>query len=107
MKLLGILRLVATAMTIAWVCGSFAGLAVAADWQQWRGPNRDNISVEKGFLKEWREGGPPLLWRVDGIGEGIAAVSIAGGQVYTLGYLEEGEFVMALDQQTGKRLWMT
>ena len=79
----------------------------SGSWPQWRGPNRDNISLEKGLLKEWPEGGPPPSWRVDGIGEGIAAVSIAGGQVYTLGYLEEGEFVTALDQQIGKRLWMT
>ncbi|HND51491.1 MAG TPA: hypothetical protein PLV92_03810, partial [Pirellulaceae bacterium] len=23
------------------------------DWPQWRGPNRDGISLETGLLKEW------------------------------------------------------
>ncbi len=76
-------------------------------WPQWRGPNRDNISPEKGLLKEWPEGGPPLLWRVDGVGEGIASVSIADGRIYTLGYFEGGEFLTALDQRTAKRAWAT
>lgn len=75
-------------------------------WPQWRGPNRDNISSEKELLKEWPEAGPPLLWRVDGIGNGIAAVSIADGKIYTLGYFEAGEFLSALDQRTGERLWV-
>ena len=39
-------------------------LLFAADWPQWRGPNRDGISKEKGLLKEWPEGGPKLIWQV-------------------------------------------
>ena len=27
--------------------------ARADDWPQWRGPNRDGISTEKGLLKSW------------------------------------------------------
>ena len=76
-------------------------------WPQWRGPNRDNISTEKGLLKEWPEAGPPLKWRVEGIGEGIASVSIAEGRIYTLGYFEGGEFLTALDQRTAQRVWAT
>ncbi len=76
-------------------------------WPQWRGPNRDNVSPEKGLLKEWPEAGPPLLWRVEGIGEGIASVSIADGRIYTLGYFESGEFLTALDQRTAQRVWAT
>ena len=40
------------------------------DWPQWRGPNRDGISAEKGLLKEWPKGGPPLAWQAKGAGEG-------------------------------------
>ncbi len=76
-------------------------------WPQWRGPNRDNVSSEKGLLKQWPAGGPPLRWRVDGIGEGIASVSIADGRIYTLGYFDGGEFLSALDQRTGQRAWAT
>jgi outer membrane protein assembly factor BamB len=74
-------------------------------WPQWRGPNRDNKSPETGLLKEWPEAGPPLLWWVEGIGEGIATVSIDDGRIFTLGYFDDGEFLTALDQHTVRRLW--
>ena len=32
----------------------------AADWPQWRGPNRDGISQEKGLLRSWSSAGPKL-----------------------------------------------
>ena len=35
--------------------------ARAAEWPEFHGPNRDNISTEKGLLKKWPEGGPRLL----------------------------------------------
>ncbi len=79
--------------------------AAGGHWPQWRGPNRDNVSTETGLLKEWPEEGPPLVWRVDGIGEGIACVSIAEDRIYATGYYEQGEFLTALDQHTGQRVW--
>ena len=35
------------------------------DWPQWRGPNRDGISLDQGLLKEWPAEGPSGLWQVD------------------------------------------
>ncbi len=29
---------------------------------QFHGPNRDNVSSDKGLLKTWPEGGPTRLW---------------------------------------------
>jgi len=74
-------------------------------WPQWRGPKRDNLSTETDLLDKWPEGGPPLRWRVTGIGEGIASIAIAGGQIYTLGYIGEGEYLTALDEKNGTRVW--
>src|SRR5262249_2556251 len=34
-----------------------AAAACAADWPQWRGVNRDGISVETGLLESWPAGG--------------------------------------------------
>ena len=48
------------------------GSTVAGYWNQWRGPERDNISRDWGLLTEWPPAGPPLVWRTDGIGSGIA-----------------------------------
>jgi len=76
-----------------------------APWPQWRGPGRTNISNETGLLKAWPEGGPPLVYELHGIGAGIAAVAVAGGRVYALGYIGDSEYLTALDEHTGQRLW--
>ena len=48
-----------------------------ADWPQFRGPNRDGISTEKGLLKEWPTSGLKLLWTAKGLGAGYSSVSVA------------------------------
>ena len=47
----------------------------AADWPQFHGPNRDNISTDKGLLKAWSEGGASRIWEAAGIGEGYSSVA--------------------------------
>ena len=56
--------------------------ALAADWPQWRGPKRDDISKETGLLKEWPKDGPPLAWEVKGLGGGYSAPSVAAGRIF-------------------------
>jgi outer membrane protein assembly factor BamB len=73
------------------------------DWGQFRGPKRDGISPDTGLLKEWPKGGPPLLWKASGIGEGMSSVSVVGNKVFTMG---DG-MMLALDATTGKILWKT
>ncbi|UCG57303.1 MAG: PQQ-like beta-propeller repeat protein, partial [Phycisphaerales bacterium] len=63
----------------------YQGTADAADWPQFRGPNRDGKSAETGLLKKWPEGGPELLWDAEGLGMGFASVAVADGYVYTTG----------------------
>jgi outer membrane protein assembly factor BamB len=82
-------------------------ITTADDWPQWRGPNRGNISKETGLLKEWPKAGPPLVWEVKGLGNGIASPAVAGKHIYTLGYIDDSEYVTALDKQTGERIWAT
>lgn len=81
--------------------------ATAADWPQWRGPNRDGISEETGLLQEWPEEGPKLLWQVNDLGGGYGAPSVVDGKIYLV--VNEGleqESVKALDAN-GKQLWST
>lgn len=80
-------------------------LVAADDWPQWRGPNRDGISNERGLLKSWPEGGPPLAWQARGAGEGYSSFAAAHGLLFTLGARGDAEFVMAFDTQTGKKAW--
>jgi outer membrane protein assembly factor BamB len=84
-----------------------AGVALADDWPQWRGVNRNGISAETGLMAEWPEGGPSLVWRVDGLGAGYSSVSVVGGRIFTLGDLEDGQFAMALSESDGSLLWKT
>ena len=60
-------------------------LLSAADWPQFRGPNRDGSSPETGLLKTWPEGGPKLLWKATGCGVGYASPVIVGSTVFTAG----------------------
>jgi outer membrane protein assembly factor BamB len=74
-------------------------------WPQWRGPERTNVSRETGLLPRWPAEGPPLAWEAQGLGAGAASVAVAAGRVYTLGYRDEGEYLTALEERTGKRIW--
>jgi len=91
-----------------------AGLAIfslagwAADWPQWRGPERTGISPETGLLKQWPQGGPKLLWQVSDIGHGYATPSVAGSRVYVLGNRGmDNEYVQALSVDDGQPVWTT
>jgi outer membrane protein assembly factor BamB len=81
--------------------------AGAADWPQWRGPNRDGISAETGLLDSWPAGGPRLVWKIQGLGEGYSSFAVVGDRLYTQGQQGNQEFVVAFDTTTGKELWKT
>jgi outer membrane protein assembly factor BamB len=94
--------------------------AVAADWPQWMGPNRDDVWAETGILDKFPEGGPKFLWRKPVHG-GFAGPAIADGKVYVTDYLRSSgdakpaptkrnelqgkERILCLDARTGDELW--
>ena len=82
--------------------GFSAGALAAADWPQYRGPNRDDLSAETGLLKAWPKAGPPLLWIYDGAGVGYSPPAVVGDRVYVTGGREDHEFLIALDLKTTK-----
>jgi outer membrane protein assembly factor BamB len=77
-----------------------------ADWPQWQGPNRDNLSTETGLLTQWPDEGPQMLWSAEGIGEGYSSVAIADRKIYTTGMIEEQGILTCLDLK-GKQLWQS
>ena len=83
-----------------------AAVAPAADSPQFRGPERNGIFPETGLLASWPEGGPPLLWAAEGLGDGFASVSVVGDRIYTTGKFGRNGSVVALDRD-GNRLWAT
>ena len=78
---------------------------LAIDWPQWRGIERNGVSPETGLANSWPAAGPPLVWKAQGLGEGYAAFSIAGGRLFTQGQRGDQEFVLAIDVKTGKKIW--
>ncbi len=85
----------------------FGSAVHAADWPQWRGPARDGRSADTGLLTSWAEGGPPLAWRASGFGGGFSSVSVAGERIYTMGDLQDAQYVIAASRKDGKQLWKT
>ncbi len=79
----------------------------AGNWPQWRGPQRDNRSRDTGLLSTWPAEGPPLAWRADGLGDGIASLALADGRIFTTTTYGESEYAVALDEGTGERIWST
>jgi len=82
-------------------------LAGAADWPQWRGPNRDGISQETGLLSSWPSGGPRVVWQTKGHGQGYSSLAIVKDRIYTQGQRGNQEFVIAFDVKTGNKMWET
>jgi outer membrane protein assembly factor BamB len=88
---------------VALLCA--AATASAADWPQWRGPERTGVSKESGLLSKWPDKGPPLLWTYRDAGLGFSSAAVVGGKLYTLGTRGDDEIVIALDATSGKELW--
>ena len=70
----------------------------AADWPQFRGPNRDgHAQGGPELLEAWPDEGPPRLWVYEGLGEGYSSAAVTADSVYLTG-IEEGDgWVYALD----------
>src|ERR1700723_3595646 len=83
----------APAPTIKWSGGDMD----PGDWPQWRGPNRDGVSTEKDLLDKWPEAGPPLAWKVSGLGRGLAAVVTLKGKFYIVGDHDQMSYLQCFD----------
>lgn len=77
----------------------------AQDWPQYLGPNRNDISAQKGILRTWPQQGPEVLWTV-GVGVGFGGPVVKGGKVYLLDRDDKvGDKLRCFDLSSGKELW--
>ena len=118
-RLVGIIAQIKGKADVATVRAAAAvGTAAAAalpvgesgDWPQFRGPRRDAICTETGLLTDWPQDGPPLLWKLEGLGKGYATIAIADGKFYTMGDRKsadgtESQFALAYDLASRRELW--
>ncbi|MBI1901189.1 MAG: PQQ-like beta-propeller repeat protein [Planctomycetia bacterium] len=86
---------------------SCSTLAVADDWPQWRGPNRDGMWRETGIVEKFAGDELPIKWRVP-IGSGYCGPTVAGNRVYVMDRVtspEQQERIHCFDAATGKPVW--
>jgi outer membrane protein assembly factor BamB len=83
---------------------SITPLAGAGESPQWRGPNRDGVSLETGLRTSWPKSGPPRLWKAK-VGDGYSSLAVAGGRVFTLYAEGDNEVAICWCAATGDELW--
>lgn len=97
-----------------------AGPAMADDWPQWMGLDRNDDWRETGIIQAFPESGPVFLWRKP-INGGFSGPAVADGRVYVTDYvrssgddkpaptrrnqLQGRERVLCLDAVTGEEIW--
>ncbi len=82
--------------------------AAPGDWPWWRGPTLDGHSPDADAPLKWDEK-TNVLWKAPIPGSGFSSPIVIGNQV-VLTSAEENpprQFVIAVDRQTGKKLWET
>src|SRR5205823_1690704 len=79
----------------------------AADWPQFRGADRTDVSKETGLLKQWPPEGPKQVWLYKEAGNGYSGFSVVNGWLFTLGTRDDKEVLLALNANTGKEIWAT
>lgn len=78
--------------------------STGTDWPQFRGPQQNGVSAEKGLLRSWPESGPKVLWKKP-IGSGFSTVTVVGDALYTLAVEGESETAYRLRAADGEVVW--
>ncbi len=82
-------------------------MAAGSDWADWRGPDRDGKSPDKGLPDKWSLAGENLAWKAPYGGR--SAPIVLGDHIYlqnTSGSgASEQERLLCFDADTGKLLW--
>lgn len=84
-------------------CAAFAVTAMAADWPQYRGANRDNkitgftepATWPKAFTQKWKVS----------VGDGVASPVLVGDKVYAFARVGEDEVLVCLKASDGSEVW--
>jgi len=109
------------AWTGAMLLMALGGAAVADDWPQWMGPQRDGIWRETGIVESFPTNGPAVLWRVP-MQPSYCGPAVAGNRLFvmdrkagkaperkrgdrSLPQIPGNERLLCVDTRTGATLW--
>ncbi len=76
----------------------------AADWPQWRGPERTGYVPAGEPIPKSLPDSPKILWHIP-LGNGVASPVVSGGKVFYLDHQDGKEVVHASDAADGNVLW--
>ncbi len=79
--------------------------APEAEWPQWRGPLRNGLSSETGFLKQWPAKGPAVTWSISNLGEGYGSLAVKADRIYVQGTSGAASAIFCLNRADGKVIW--
>ena len=92
-----------TITAVAGLLAISASCALAQDWPQWRGPNRDakasGFTAPQTWPKELTQ-----KWKVS-VGLGDATPALVGNKLYVFARQDADEVIRCLDAANGKELW--
>ncbi|MHC4544534.1 MAG: PQQ-binding-like beta-propeller repeat protein [Planctomycetota bacterium] len=94
-------------ITLCLIVLGFYNLADAADWPQWRGPNRNGTWTEKGIVKKFTAPQLPIRWRAE-ISNGYSGPTVVKDRVYITDRLtspKQLERILCFDAMTGNPIW--
>jgi len=77
----------------------------AADWPQWRGPDRNGLSKDTGLLKQWPASGPPLVWSISNLGAGYGSISVKADRIFVQASKGAESAVLSLNRADGRVMW--
>src|SRR5258708_32093513 len=78
--------------------------AHAADWPQWRGPERNGHAEAQAQFPTNLSNPPKLLWRLE-IGGGFSSTVVEHGKLAYLDAQEGREMAHLVDANSGKEIW--
>src|SRR4051812_49400586 len=81
-----------------------AASSFAADWPEFLGPTRDNVSPEQGLFDKLDSSGLPVVWQTE-VGSGYSAPSVLGSTLVLHHRRGDTELVESFDAASGTRRW--
>ena len=96
--------------SVIWFASAMLNLdatAIADDWPQWGGPQRDCVWHEDGIVDKFSTDGLlPRVWSAE-VHEGYSGPAVADGRVFLSDRIADGELerLLCFDAETGKPLW--
>src|SRR3954463_13062204 len=74
------------------------------NWPNYRGPQHNGTTTEKGWSDQWPHQGPKTVWNAV-LGLGFTSMVVDDGRFYSVGHANDSDTSYCLDAETGKEIW--